>query len=163
MSLIPRFGHSFPPMSPFMENGNTMTPFSGREILPGFPREMRMDLGGSGSLSAMNVQMNPFLAASLSQDNDNFYLNCPLPGLASKENLSCHVTDNMIILEGTVKKNTTSETGTGSFSSRFRRELGLPLHVDRDRITVSFENNVLNMVFPKDHKATEAPKKILVA
>ena len=95
------------------------------------------------------------------EDKNNVFVKAEIPGL-KKEDMDVSLTDDILTLSST--KSETREEKKENFYRKeiregsFSRSLEIPCEIDRDRITASYSNGVLEVILPK---TPEAKKKAL--
>jgi len=100
-------------------------------------------------------------AVDVYEDKNNVFVKAEIPGL-KKEDMDVSLTDDILTLSST--KSETREEKKENFYRKeiregsFSRSLEIPCEIDRDRITASYSNGVLEVVLPK---TPEAKKKAL--
>jgi len=100
-------------------------------------------------------------AVDVYEDKNNVFVKAEIPGL-KKEDMDVSLTDDILTLSST--KSETREEKKENFYRKeiregsFSRSLEIPCEIDRDRITASYSNGVLEVILPK---TPEAKKKTL--
>lgn len=100
-------------------------------------------------------------AVDVYEDKNNVFVKAEIPGL-KKEDMDVSLTDDILTLSST--KSETREEKKENFYRKeiregsFSRSLEIPCEIDRDRITASYSNGVLEVILPK---TPEAKKKAL--
>ncbi|MBG0776319.1 MAG: Hsp20/alpha crystallin family protein [Desulfovibrionaceae bacterium] len=96
---------------------------------------------------------------NLSEDEDNFYLDAELPGVA-REDLEITLTSQGVVIRGERK------TAEGGYfrnerpSGKFTRSVHLSAPVDRDKVSAHYADGVLSVTLPKAE--TFKPRKIAI-
>ena len=98
-----------------------------------------------------------FPALNISSDNNSFFVRAELPGLGI-EDVEVTITDDRLDLKGERK----AEEGTFLHRERtagvFHRSLALNVPIDREKVSASMKDGILEIVLPKAEEAQ--PKKI---
>ncbi len=102
-------------------------------------------------------------AVDVWEDNDNVYVETPLPGIEA-DKLNIAIENDVLTIEGESEKKTEvdeknyyrKEVRYGSF----HRAVALPTSVKGDRAKAEYEKGVLKITVPKEEKAK--PKKVKV-
>ena len=102
-------------------------------------------------------------AVDVWEDNDNVYVETPLPGIdAEKVNIA--IENDILTIEGSQEKK--SEVDEKNYYRRevrygsFHRAVALPAAVKGDEAKAEYANGVLKVVVPKEERAK--PKKVKV-
>ncbi len=115
-------------------------------------------LHGDGLPSANQIKID------VSEKDDKFYIHAELPGVA-KDDIDLSITDNTVTIGAVIKQHDEhtedskilhSELYYGSVSRSFQ----LPNNIDVDGAEASYENGMLNLILPKQHK--EKRQKIAI-
>ncbi|MBN1444520.1 MAG: Hsp20/alpha crystallin family protein [Candidatus Omnitrophica bacterium] len=98
-------------------------------------------------------------AVDVCEDKDNVFVKAELPGL-KKDEISVSLADDILTLSG--RKSETQEEKKENYYRKeiregsFARSVEIPWSIDRDKITASYKDGVLEIVLPK---APEEKKK----
>lgn len=107
--------------------------------------------------SAFNPKIN------VSETDKELRVVAELPGLDEKD-VSAVIDNDMLEIKG--EKKTQHETKEENYHTRecsygsFRRIIGLPAYIDRDKIEAKFNKGVLTVTLPKTAEAVKQQKKI---
>ena len=97
----------------------------------------------------------------LYEDNDNTYVRAELPGI-DRSDINVELVEDYLAISGTRKSGAgEKEGGEGEQSFSFSRSVTMPEHVQRDKVSASYENGVLTVTLPKREEAK--PRKVQVA
>jgi len=102
-------------------------------------------------------------AVDVYEDKNNVFVKAEIPGL-KKEDMDVSLTDDILTLSST--KSETREEKKENFYRKeiregsFSRSLEIPCEIDRDRITASYSNGVLEVILPKTHEAKKKTLKV---
>jgi HSP20 family protein len=106
-------------------------------------------------------QMGFVPAVDVYQDNENVYVESPLPGI-NPNDVQVSVENDVLTIQGTTEKK--SEVEDKNYyrkevrSGSFHRAVALPASVNNDGIDAEFDNGVLKISLPKEERVK--PKKI---
>ncbi|HCJ52817.1 MAG: hypothetical protein A2898_02615 [Candidatus Kerfeldbacteria bacterium RIFCSPLOWO2_01_FULL_48_11] len=109
-------------------------------------------------------QMQFVPAMDVYQDEENVYVESPLPG-AEPDKVNVTVEDNILKIEGNMEKK--SEVDEKNYyrkevrSGSFYRTVALPTHVQAEKALATFDNGMLKVTIPKAEEVK--PKKIPVS
>ncbi len=97
----------------------------------------------------------------LAETNKEVRIVAELPGLDEKD-VEISLEDGMLTLSGEKKAEIDDKDRGYSERSygRFKRRIGLPQGIDRDRATATFRNGVLTIVLPRSEAANENVRRI---
>lgn len=104
-------------------------------------------------------------SVDISEDKDNIYVECDLPGLEQKD-INLSVKSGSLCISG--KKEESKEEKKKNyhrverFSGSFYREVALPTEVDTSKIKANYKNGVLKILLPKKEEEKEKEIKINV-
>jgi len=102
-------------------------------------------------------------AVDVWEDNDNVYVETPLPGI-DPENVNISIENDILTIEGSSEKK--SEVDEKNYYRKevrygsFHRAVALPAAVKSDSAEANYEGGVLKVIVPKEEKAK--PKKVKV-
>lgn len=108
---------------------------------------------------------NPFLPAlDIVETADGYTVRADLPGI-DKDNLSVHVEDNALIIEGESRDESVQKDGNKVIKrerciGKYRRALQINEAVDESAIRAAYNDGVLTVTLPRASKPS--PKKIAV-
>jgi len=101
------------------------------------------------------------LALDVAEKDDNFLVKASLPGI-DPEDLNVTLEDNVLTVQGEVKKDETIEEESYHIRERrfgsFSRSLRFPVPVNAAKIEAEYENGVLTLTVPKAEEVK--PKRI---
>lgn len=107
----------------------------------------------------------------VTENPEGYEMSAELPGMTEKD-VHCHVTGNLLMLEGEKRTEKTEKSGKADagkgwhYTERtygaFQRAFTLPTEVDAEHITAHFKNGVLSVRLPKTQKAVEATRQIRI-
>ncbi len=101
---------------------------------------------------------------NLSEDNENYYLEALLPGVAEKD-IDLSVTGNTLTLSGERVEEKAEEGRTWHRrergSGKFLRTIELPSDIDGKKVSAEYRHGVLTVTMAKAESAK--PKKIAIA
>ncbi|NLM20691.1 MAG: Hsp20/alpha crystallin family protein [Peptococcaceae bacterium] len=85
---------------------------------------------------------------------DKVIITAEIPGIENKEDLNIQINENILTIQGEIKRLKHSEERTSRYSERyfgtFRRKITLPTAVKADGAHASYRNGVLELTFLKD-------------
>jgi HSP20 family protein len=104
-------------------------------------------------------------AVDLYEEGKDLVMKSDLPGV-KKEDLHIDISENLLTISGEKKEEETAEKG-GLYRcersyGRFSRSFELPHEVDRDKITASLKEGVLEIRLPKSERAEKETKTISI-
>ena len=124
-----------------------------------FPRPSRSLF----TFPAHNLALIP--ALDMSDHDKEYRITAELPGL-SDEDIEVSVTDGVLRIAGEKKEEQEGKQEGVMVNERrygrFERQITLPGDVSPDEIKAQFRHGVLTVIVPKDQKATERSRKILI-
>lgn len=139
----------------FQPRGGRGLPFWELEKMRDHMETIYNTLAGTVS-SQLRKNFGVFPLINLSEDDENLYLTCELPG-AAPDKMEVSVKGDTLNLRGQVGS---AEPGAEvNFHRReresgtFRRTLTLPVKVDADRVEAAFKNGILTVTMPKAAEA----------
>ena len=100
-------------------------------------------------------------AVDVWQDNENVYVESPLPGIDPKD-VSISVENDVLTIQGTTEKK--SEVEDKNYyrkevrSGSFHRAVALPASINNAQVEAEFEDGILKITLPKEERIK--PKKI---
>lgn len=125
---------------------------------------LKMDwLGGTTQINNIGTRVP---AVNILENERNFLIEVAVPGKAKKD-LIIEVENDMLIISSFEKeeKNVTNEnerfTRTGFNFSNFRRAFGLHETVDREKISASYTNGILEIILPKLQEDEDSPRRFI--
>jgi Molecular chaperone (small heat shock protein) len=84
---------------------------------------------------------------------------CDIPGLSGKEDVQIDVEDNVLTIQGTIKRSEEIREERYSrqerFTGRFQRSIQLPARVKAEGTTATYKNGVLEIRMPKAGQETK--------
>ncbi|MDY0407067.1 Hsp20/alpha crystallin family protein [Virgibacillus sp. 179-BFC.A HS] len=85
---------------------------------------------------------------------------CDIPGLEKKEDVQLSVENNMLQINGTIRRsnevNEENMSRKERFVGQFHRSVSLPSPVSSEGVTASYKNGVLEVRMPKKHEANQS-------
>ena len=106
------------------------------------------------------------LALDVAEKDDNFLVKASLPGI-DPEDLNVTLEDNVLTVQGEVKKDETIEEESYHIRERrfgsFSRSLRFPVPVNAAKIEAEYENGVLTLTVPKAEEVKSKRIEIKVA
>ena len=104
-------------------------------------------------------------AVDLYEEGKDLVMKSDMPGV-KKEDLHIDLSENLLTISGEKKMEETAEKG-GLYRcersyGRFSRSFELPLNVDREKITASLKEGVLEIRIPKSERAEKEIKNISI-
>ncbi len=112
------------------------------------------------NIEAVNQRPAVRPAVDIYENREEYVVIADLPAV-SKDELSIHLDESQLTIEGTVGQEANENALEREFRLvNYRRSFELPEHVDRNKVSAELKNGVLNLHLPK----TEAvkPKQIEV-
>ena len=112
----------------------------------------------------LNNAMATLPAANIKETKDNFVLELAAPGM-KKSDFKIEVNNNVLNISSE-KENIKDESNEGftrkefSYHS-FSRSFNLPQSVNKDSITASYTDGLLNVSIPKREEAKEKPARLI--
>ena len=99
------------------------------------------------------------------ESEDAYFITLDMPGV-NPDGVHIEMEDDKVVIHGARQRPESSETteqrrGERTFGE-FRRELKLPLLVDKDAITANYDNGVLSIVMPKKVE-TKTSRRIVIS
>jgi HSP20 family protein len=116
------------------------------------------DVGRAGQLFS---DWSP--ALDLYQNNDNVVAVVELPGMR-REDIEISLHDGSLTISGERKRETSNgekTERTERYIGKFRRSITLPVRVDANKVTASYQDGILTVTMPKAEEVT--PKQIPVS
>ncbi|MDA8229669.1 MAG: Hsp20/alpha crystallin family protein [Desulfitobacterium hafniense] len=90
------------------------------------------------------------------ETKDQVYVTIEIPGIERKEDLHIQLDENLLTIEGEIKRLTEDEKRTSHYSERyygrFSRTITLPALVKTDGAHASYKNGILELSFLKDNR-----------
>ncbi|KAI8137098.1 HSP20-like chaperone [Fennellomyces sp. T-0311] len=110
-----------------------------------------------------DTSINPSIEVT---ENDNeFNVHAELPGM-KKEDINVDINNDSLTFSGESKAHNDYKDENVRYSERryghFSRTVPVPENVDKDKITASFKDGVLDLKMPKSAHSTSKAKKISV-
>jgi HSP20 family protein len=102
-------------------------------------------------------------ALDLYQNNDNVVAVVELPGMR-KEDIEISLHDGTLTIGGERRRETSNgekAERTERYIGKFRRSITLPVRVDANKVSASYQNGILTVTLPKAEEAR--PKQIPVS
>lgn len=120
-------------------------------------------LGGTTNINNIGTRVP---AVNILETEDNFLIEVAVPGKAKKD-LIIELENDMLSISSEEKEEnkTTHEnekfTRTEFNFNNFRRAFGLHESVDRERISATYINGILEIILPKLEEAEDNPKRFI--
>jgi HSP20 family protein len=122
-----------------------------------FPRQIDRLMEEIWNPSTISQRRLAYPPVNLSEDDGNIYIQAAIPGMAM-ENIDLTLTDGSLIMRGKRESEKgdyfRQERPTGSF----QRVINLNVPVNRDNVSATMKEGILEIVMPKSEEAK--PKKI---
>jgi HSP20 family protein len=102
-------------------------------------------------------------ALDLYQNNDNIVAGVELPGMR-REDIEISLHDGTLTISGERKRETSNgekAERTERYIGKFRRSITLPVRVDANKVSASYQDGILTVTMPKAEEAR--PKQIPVS
>ncbi|GAB6175339.1 Hsp20/alpha crystallin family protein [Desulfobaculum senezii] len=125
-----------------------------------FPRELNRFFEEVMQPVSISQRRVSYPQVNVSEDDDALYIEARVPGVA-EEDIELTVTENDIVLKGMRKaddgKYYRQERGTGAF----QRIFNIATNIDRDNVTATLKDGILEIVLPKAEAVK--PRKISIS
>ena len=122
-----------------------------------FPRQIDRLMEEIWNPSTISQRRLAYPPVNLSEDDGNVYVQAAIPGMAM-DNIDLTLTDGSLIMKGKRESEKgdyfRQERPTGSF----QRVINLNVPVNRDKVSATMREGILDIVLPKAEEAK--PKKI---
>lgn len=120
-------------------------------------------LGGTTNINNIGTRVP---AVNILETKDKFLIEVAVPGKAKKE-LIIALENDMISISSEEKEENITTHENGRFTrtefnfSNFKRVFGLHESVDREKISASYNNGILEIILPKLDEAKDPPKRFI--
>jgi HSP20 family protein len=118
----------------------------------------------SGHTPAVFARGTAWPTLAIKENDTAYVVTVELPGLDEKD-VEVSVEDDMLVIKGEKKSETTDETKHFSehFYGSFERMVPVGTDVDRDKVAGAFKNGVLTLILPKTKVAKPEARKVPLA
>lgn len=120
-------------------------------------------LGGTTNINNIGTRVP---AVNILETEDNFLIEVAVPGKAKKD-IIIELEDEMLSISSEEKEENKPTHENERFNrtefnfSNFKRVFGLHESVDREKISASYNNGILEIILPKLEEAKDHPKRFI--